>query len=133
MRKQASCYMCDAPETSREHAPPLCLFPQFKEFGRNLRRNLITVPSCDAHNSAKSKDDEFFRAVLLMQSAESSDVARHLFFNKLRRAAGRRPAAHGAFFRDHGTVDAGTLRALEIDARRFVACVDRLARALFFD
>ena len=62
--------MCDAPSTSREHAPPISLFPEADVFGRDVRRNLITVPSCDAHNSMKSKDDEVFRAVILMQAAQ---------------------------------------------------------------
>jgi hypothetical protein len=62
----STCYMCDSLETSREHAPPRCFFPESKAIGRNLRVNLITVPSCDIHNSEKSKDDEFLRSVILM-------------------------------------------------------------------
>jgi hypothetical protein len=61
---KATCYMCELPEMSREHARPLCFFPEAQEFGRDVRNNLITVPSCDAHNSAKSKDDEFLRGVM---------------------------------------------------------------------
>lgn len=52
--------MCSNPATSREHIPPLCLFPESKDVqGLDLRKGLITVPSCDAHNSEKSQDDEF--------------------------------------------------------------------------
>lgn len=52
--------MCDKEETSREHVPPKCLFPEQKDVGHSeYRKNLITVPSCDLHNSHKSKDDEF--------------------------------------------------------------------------
>ena len=55
-----TCYMCSNPATSKEHVPPLCLFPESKDtFGHNFRKDLITVPSCDLHNSKKSKDDEF--------------------------------------------------------------------------
>lgn len=55
-----TCYMCNAVATSREHIPPLCLFPEIKDTkGINFRKNLITVPSCDIHNSKKSDDDEF--------------------------------------------------------------------------
>lgn len=55
------CYMCDAVKTSNEHVPPRCLFPKAKELeeGEDLRKELITVPSCDLHNAAKSLDDEF--------------------------------------------------------------------------
>lgn len=55
-----TCYMCHREETSREHVPPKCLFPEQKDVGHSkYRKNLITVPSCDLHNSKKSKDDEF--------------------------------------------------------------------------
>lgn len=52
--------MCDRNATTREHVPPLCLFPEAKDVkGLNFRENLITVPSCDEHNSKKSNEDEF--------------------------------------------------------------------------
>lgn len=57
-----SCYACDSPATSREHVPPKCLFPT--ELGKNLRKDLITVPSCDQHNGKKSDNDEFLLASL---------------------------------------------------------------------
>ncbi len=57
--------MCGASATSREHVPPLCLFPEEKDIKTSIfRNNLITVPSCDLHNSKKSKDDEFLMASL---------------------------------------------------------------------
>jgi len=59
-KRPAECYMCDSPAVSREHVPPLCLFPEPKDIGgKDYRRNLITVPSCDEHNSKKKCDDEF--------------------------------------------------------------------------
>lgn len=57
-----SCYACDSSPSSREHVPPKCIFPT--ELGVNLRKNLITVPSCDEHNGKKSDDDEFLLASL---------------------------------------------------------------------
>ncbi|MCZ6803135.1 MAG: hypothetical protein O7D86_04175 [Proteobacteria bacterium] len=54
------CYMCDKPASSKEHVPPRCLFPERKDVGTDdFRKDLITVPSCDEHNSLKSDDDEF--------------------------------------------------------------------------
>jgi len=59
-KKVEKCYMCEREESSREHVPPRCLFPQKKDIGHSkYRKNLITVPSCYLHNSTKSKDDEF--------------------------------------------------------------------------
>ena len=54
-----SCYFCGNVATGVEHVPPKCFFP------RGKRDNLITVPSCDAHNQEKSKEDEYIRAILL--------------------------------------------------------------------
>ena len=63
--KNQHCYICGSQATSREHVPPLCLFPEQKDIGTNkFRTNLITVPSCDLHNTKKSKDDEFLMAAL---------------------------------------------------------------------
>ncbi|MGD9676082.1 MAG: hypothetical protein AB7V19_05300 [Candidatus Bipolaricaulia bacterium] len=62
-RSSRECYYCGAPATSVEHVPPKCLFPEQKDIaGDQFRRNLITVPSCDAHNLGKSQDDEFLMA-----------------------------------------------------------------------
>jgi len=59
-----TCYMCDKPATSREHVPPQCIFPELKDVGADYRRNLLTVPSCDEHNSGKAADDEFLMVSL---------------------------------------------------------------------
>lgn len=65
IKKSTSCYICSQPATSKEHVPPVCLFPEEKDIKTSIfRNNLITVPSCDLHNSKKSKDDEFLMACL---------------------------------------------------------------------
>lgn len=56
-QKTETCYACTEIATSREHVPPKCLFPA--ELGKNFRKGLITVPSCNIHNGKKSDDDEF--------------------------------------------------------------------------
>ena len=132
MSRRETCYMCDAVATSREHAPPLCFFPSVDDVGLDLRKNLVTVPSCDEHNSRKSKDDEFFRSVIVMTAAQHSEIGRVQFFGKFIRAVRRMPHAYRAFFEDHGTVAKRTQHAMRVDRARFDACVDHLARALFF-
>jgi len=127
-----SCYMCDSVETSREHVPPVCFFPNAQEIGRDLRRNLITVPSCDRHNSLKAKDDEYLRAVIVM-TATHNKVGQHQFVRKLLPAVARRPNAYKSFFADKGTVADGKDRALQINRKRFNSCIDHLARAIFFN
>ena len=132
MTSATTCYMCDSVETSREHAPPSCFFPEAKEIGREMRRNLITVPSCDRHNSYKSKVDEFLRSVILM-TTETSETGRHQFFRKLLRAMARMPHAYKSFFGDKGTVAQDRGRVLQIDRQRFDRCIDHLARSVFLN
>lgn len=54
------CYMCEKPASTVEHVPPKCIFPEQKDSlgGQDLRKQLITVPACDVHNTKKSRDDE---------------------------------------------------------------------------
>lgn len=59
------CYLCGAFATSKEHVPPRNLFPEAKDVeGLDFRRNLITVRSCDEHNSEKSHHDQFLMVSL---------------------------------------------------------------------
>lgn len=57
-----NCYYCGEKAESKEHVPPKSFFPS------GLRKRLITVPSCDKHNSLKSKDDEYVRLFLIGMS-----------------------------------------------------------------
>ena len=56
--------MCNRDAVSSEHVPPNNLFPEQKDVGIDYKKNLITVPSCEIHNGAKSKDDEFLMVSL---------------------------------------------------------------------
>src|SRR5262245_21903855 len=61
-----SCYACGRLGTSREHVPPLCVFPEATDVadGQDYRKNLLRVWSCDEHNLKKSADDEYMFHVL---------------------------------------------------------------------
>jgi hypothetical protein len=124
--------MCAAANTSREHAPPQCLFPEASDIGRDLRQNLTSVPSCDEHNSKKSADDEFLRAVILLAAVTSNEIAKHQFLGKFLRGAERNRDAYSEFFKDMGLISSDTKRVLKLDRDRFDKCIDHLARALFF-
>ena len=84
--------MCDKPKTSGEHVPPKCLFPENKdlESGENFRKNLIKVPSCDEHNSAKSQDDEFM-LITFASSMAAEKGSGSLQNSKLKRILDRKP------------------------------------------
>ncbi|MGC5772399.1 hypothetical protein [Paenibacillus pabuli] len=67
-QSEQQCYWCGKQAISREHVPPRCLFPADKDvkkiFNQSFRSELITVPSCDEHNSLKSGEDEYLMACL---------------------------------------------------------------------
>jgi hypothetical protein len=94
------CYMCDEHETSVEHAPPKCLFPERKDVpdGTDYRKNLITVRSCEAHNSLKSQDDEYLLQALA-GSYTSSQVGLTQFITKVKRAFDRTPSKASSFIK----------------------------------
>lgn len=89
----ATCYMCARPATSMEHVPPKGLFPKTKDLpGGSLRQGLITVPSCDLHNTSKSDDDEFLMVSLAGIIGNNSIGYAHKFgkVNRaIRRSSGR--------------------------------------------
>ncbi|MFM5708872.1 hypothetical protein ACET7C_03195 [Aeromonas veronii] len=86
--EEKKCYMCDKNATSIEHVPPKCLFPTLKDSGKELRNNLITVPSCDEHNGQKSSDDEFLMISLAGIIGNNSIGYQH-YNGKIQRALRR--------------------------------------------
>jgi len=133
--------MCDSLATSSEHVPPKCLFPERKDLPpqSDLRKNLFNVPSCNAHNSQKSQDDEYFLYVL-STSFQINEVGRNLYRTKVRRAIKRNASVLGEIastatpvsFREPNTEDTVNSVAHELDANRFNTIIDKLARAIYF-
>jgi len=80
--------MCDRDAISSEHVPPKNLFPEQKDVGEDYRKHLITVPSCEIHNGAKSKDDEFLMVSLAGIFGNNSIGYSHKF-TKVNRAIRR--------------------------------------------
>lgn len=136
-----TCYMCDAPATSVEHVPPRCLFPAQKDLppGVDLRKQLITVPACDEHNGAKSKDDEYILYVLVI-NIPSNDVAKNHFLTKIMRAIQANPSLINQFMskqqpvvvEDTETGQVFRTIGVEIDRDRFCSAIEHLARALYY-
>ena len=125
-KPKPSCYMCDAPFESREHAPPECVFPADSRY----RLNLITVSSCKAHNTDKSTEDVLLQclmtcgengnelALLVMEQEvlprlEGEPHLIPVFLPKLRPLGER-----------HGR--------MTIDVDRFEASIRSIVRALFY-
>jgi len=137
---EETCYMCEAPATSREHVPPLCIFPESKdlESGENLRKDLITVPSCDRHNSKKSKDDELILFVLTLNITNDL-TAKRQGVTKILRAVLHNPNLPNHFFsklspavavesEDHAI----PVSLAKIDYQRFLRASTHMAHGLYF-
>lgn len=135
------CYMCDATATSVEHVPPRCLFPEQKDLpsGVNLRKQLITVPSCDVHNTSKSKDDEYLLYALSMNIPNNPTASNH-FSTKILRAIQRNPSVIKKFtekqipvkVEDTQTGEIHDTLALQVDRQRLENALMMIGRALYF-
>ena len=135
------CYMCDATATSVEHVPPRCLFPEQKDLpsGVDLRKKLITVPSCEVHNTSKSKDDEYLLYALSMNIPNDPTASNH-FLTKILRAIQRRPSVIRKFtekqipvkVEDTQTGEIHETLALQVDRQRLENALMMIGRALYF-
>ena len=127
--------MCDSEASSREHAPPLCIFPEGKDMGdgNDYRKNLITVPACDEHNLEKSQDDAYLHLIVI-HGYLNNPLAQKQFKTKLTRAFSRRPALLAAFHSDNTPVviDGIQTNAVTVDRVRFERSIDMLVKALYF-
>ena len=136
-----ACYMCDAPATSVEHVPPRCLFPEQKDLpqGVDLRKQLITVPSCDLHNGSKSDDDEYLLYALSMNIPNNQIAANH-FGTKILRAIKQNPAVIARFTAEQIPVvvedtDSGQQHetvAIKVDHQRLKRALEVIGRGLYF-
>lgn len=135
------CYMCDLPGTTAEHVPPRALFPEAKDVeGGNYRIDLITVPSCPAHNTAKSDDDEFLMVSLAGIIGNNSIGYRHKLTKvdrAIRRSSFRLLEKVMLGKRQVIKVETTNNRYLEViwgtpDVGRLRRSFDRITRGLYF-
>jgi hypothetical protein len=140
MRGVKQCYMCDAPATSKEHVPPKCIFPERKDSdGQYLREGLITVPSCELHNSKKSADDEFLMVSIAGLFSNNSIGYQHKMtkvFRAIKKGSNR--LLDKAFLgRKHFIVPIKDNKFIEVirgtpDFKRLEKCFEQIALGLFF-
>ncbi len=134
------CFACERAAVGREHVPPACLFPEGKDSPArvDMRRDLITVPSCEYHNLRKSRDDEYFLWVL-STNLPANGIAQTQVSTKLARAYRRRPALGQAMLheaKDAVVFDSRTGAAHEaievpLDAPRFQKVLDLIVLGLY--
>lgn len=129
------CYYCGTEAFSNEHVPPKCLFPEGKDLvdDVNYRKNLITVPSCDEHNSNKCKDDEYLQ-LIIVHGYFNNTAGREHFNKKIVRALSRRPAMLAALYANQHpvTIDAQLTVAVDIDRERFNKVLEQVCQGLYF-
>jgi hypothetical protein len=127
--------MCPREATSREHVPPAAFFPEPKDSpnGKDYRRNLLTVPSCRVHNTARSGDDQYI-AVVIASTIQSNEVAHRLMTPKTIRALHQRPGLVG-FFHGLTAIHVGAFEtgAFLVDRARFDRAADHYARGLYYN
>ena len=129
------CYVCGAPATSREHCPPLCIFPAERDVPntKSYRRNLITVPSCDEHNLRKSNDDEYLMMVLVSHFG-NNDLANQHMKTKVMRAWQRRPylALTAVQNPQPARINGQETISFTVDLNRFTRAMELITRGLIF-
>jgi hypothetical protein len=129
------CYACEREAVSREHAPPLCIFPESADAPTHelRRKNLITVPACDDHNLRKSKDDEYLMMVLVAHF-ENNELSKAQASTKVSRAWQRRPHLASMAVRNPIPIELnGQQRvAFQVDSERFDRAMELIAKALVF-
>ncbi|MFY9259584.1 MAG: hypothetical protein WAO71_03645 [Gallionella sp.] len=133
--------MCDQEAITVEHAPPKCIFPEIKDTPdeRDYRKNLITVPSCNEHNTAKSHDDEYL-LFILAASITSSNIGLTQFLTKVKRSAERKPALASKMASNSTPVQIfhedkkqwEDAAGIVVEGARIDATLGKCARALYF-
>lgn len=127
MRKKGNktCYMCSAQETTTEHVPPDSFFPE------GFRQNLLTVPSCDEHNTKNSMDVEYVRNVLCQHA--DNDAARRAFATA-KRSYEQSPALFTRTFAQirKVTIEGHETGAYPIDLKRLEKVMKSVAHGLFY-
>ncbi|NQZ32478.1 MAG: hypothetical protein HRU06_14505 [Oceanospirillaceae bacterium] len=141
-RKIKHCYMCEKEAVTVEHVPPKCLFPEKKDVsdGVSYREQLITVPSCEDHNTKKSSDDEYILYVLVM-NIPTNQIGKNQFSTKVMRAIQRRPQLMNQFLKNQKEVYLRDLHtglvtqtiALDIDMTRFISAIEMMVKALYYN
>ena len=134
---EKSCIYCESGEDMTvDHIPPKALFPEPRP------SNMLTVPCCKKCNESFSKDDEYFRTVLVSCAPVFFNQNVQAINSKLLRSL-RRPEAAGlastirnnlhlADISTPGGIYLGTSPAMLVSADRINRVTDRIARGLFY-
>lgn len=118
------CVYCgkDAGET-KDHVPPKCLLP------KPFPTNLLTVPSCVTCNGGASRDEEYFRLIVVGLMCHTPEADR-LFDGPTSRSMDRRANIEDLMF---GSLrPTGSSVILDIEYPRIFRVAEKIARGLEF-
>lgn len=127
--------MCSREATSKEHIPPKAIFPKAKDLPPDASpiQNLITVPSCDVHNTQKSGDDEYVIYAIIAYFENNSKTLPPLI-SKMARAGVRKSKAIRKL-KDGSlpvSLDGRPTIAIDVDLTKFNKSIEQMARGLYF-
>ncbi len=135
MNNNKECYMCENIATSKEHVPPKCFFLKDAQTisGKNFRKNLITVPACDLHNTGKSKDDQYLLFIICVEY-ESNSEAQQTYNIILKHAFYENPHLLEQFSIGGriSTIDGHLSASIPINRERFNREMDCISRAIYY-
>jgi len=126
-----ACFICGAVADTRDHVPPLGLFPKPRP------STLITVPACLACNRAKDRDDEYFRFIV-SAAGDDTPAAAALRRQRILPRLRTHPALGHEIMRKSRIVDAVTPEgvlaprpALEFDFDRLQRVIAKMVKGLY--
>jgi len=132
-KSKGICVFCGDSATTRDHVPPLGVFPDPKP------TDLITVPACEACNSDSKLDDEYFRWFASV-GAEGSKDALNLIQGRILPRFNKRPAllieimkgATKVDFNSKGGTYLGQRPAFEYNRIRVQNVINKIVRGLYY-
>ena len=130
------CVYCGAIAETDDHVPPKNIFPTPRP------SNLVTVRSCERCNCGATKDDEYFRTVLVFREDVGETSASNQLWATVRRSL-RRPEARrfrnslansmfDDFTKTPGGVIDGIGTKMRIDGDRMNRVLARTVKGLYF-
>lgn len=132
-KTKAECYVCGGFATTRDHIPPLGLFPAPRP------HNLVTVPACENCNRGSSLHDEYFRVAVATGSRDSpqSIVLLHQrILPRMRQSpaliADLMKSMRWTAIRSEGGIYLGHAPAFAIDRPRIQAVIEKIVKGLYY-
>jgi len=132
-----ACIYCQSrKDMTMDHIPPKALFPEPRP------SNMITVPCCKQCNESFSKDDEYFRTIMVSSATVYDDPNVQAVNTKLLRSMARpeaskmataiRKSLHVVNIKSPGGIYLGESPALKVNAKKFNRITQKIALGLFY-